>query len=102
MRRFDHSLLEGQALECVQGVVMDENADRTLHREQVRYVFYSPAQFIQARLIRTIIGAIASHQTAAEGRSGVRILRWKGRPGVELTASQIGHTYSTIRSAPLA
>ena len=33
MRRFDHRLLEGQMLERVQSVVMNENADRALHRE---------------------------------------------------------------------
>ena len=39
VRRFDHCLLEGQMLERVQCVVMDENTDRTLHRKQVRRVF---------------------------------------------------------------
>ena len=41
MGRLDHGLLEGQMLERVQSVVMDENADRTLHREQVRGVFHA-------------------------------------------------------------
>ena len=36
MGRFDHGLLEGQVLERVQGVVMDENADRALHGEHMR------------------------------------------------------------------
>jgi hypothetical protein len=31
-------------LECVQGVVMDEDPDRTLHRKQVRRVVYHLAQ----------------------------------------------------------
>ena len=94
MRGFDHSLLERQILERVQSVVVNENADRTLHREQVRRVFNTPAQFIQPRLIVAI-----APQTATVGRFVVRILRWKDRWSVEFTASRIGHTYSTFRSA---
>ena len=95
MRGFDHSLLERQILERVQSVVMDENADRTLHREQVRRVVNSLAQFIQSRWI----AAAALLQTPTVGPFVARILLWKDRWSVEFTASRIGHTYSTFRSA---
>ena len=74
MRGFDHGLLERQILERVQSVVVDENADRTLHREQVRRVFHTLAQFIQPRWIVAI-----APQTAIVGRFVARILRWKDR-----------------------
>jgi hypothetical protein len=69
----------------MQSVVMNENANRALHREQTRHVFHSLAQFIQSRWIR----AIASPQTITAGRSLVRIRRWRGC--VELTALQVLH-----------
>jgi hypothetical protein len=87
LRGFDHSLLERQILERVQSVVMDENAYRALHREQVRRVVNSFSQFSQPGLIVAI-----APQTAAAGRCVVRIPLWKDRWSVEFTASRIGHT----------
>ena len=60
MRGLDHGLLEGQMLEGVQRVVMNENADRTLHGKQVRRVFNRLAQSILSRWLQRI----AAHATA--------------------------------------
>jgi hypothetical protein len=55
MRRLDYGLFEGQVLECVQSVVMDEDADRTLRREQVGGMINRLAQFVLSRLFGVIV-----------------------------------------------
>ena len=67
IRRPKHGLLEGQILKCMQGVVMDENADGTLLRKQVRNVRHCLAQFLPPRLRRQIV--LAQTTTAGWNRN---------------------------------
>jgi hypothetical protein len=70
VRGLDHRLLEGQILERVQCVVVDENPDRTLHRKQVRRMINRTAQPIFSRSHRAI--GLVQAVTAQRGLARVR------------------------------
>ena len=64
--RLDHGPFERPVFERVQSVVMDENSDGTLHRQQVGRAFNGLAQFLPPRFRRPIV---PSQPATAEQRS---------------------------------
>jgi len=75
-RRLDYGLFEWAIFERVQRIVMDENADGTLHRQQVRRVLNGLAQFLPPRFRGLIVRSQpATAETCSGGGHPAQILR---------------------------